>query len=433
MPSTLKNRCGSLAAESESSAPKSDSGSGSDSSCLNSPSSRPWLFSRLYQQMIQIVRSNSFNGVHPPMLQTTTEQGLLERPNTRESSSLVGQRPRKPSSLSDADTATLPPDHSRFISQLAPIDPSSPTSTPGASSSSRLAPRSFLKNESTNFALPTSHQDSDFETSQHPPSQPTPSFPLPSVAQPVSEPEGSQAAARRSFSSDSKLVIPSGKWGVTTSWQMVDPARAPIPHKVADLDPSPMEKQDLLHIQLYKTATKDNMLALVQQVTNAEAALNQCEKEEASLLLALEIHGKRSEDLETDLALALARATRTTIEARRLLADAKLIHAQALVRQLVDELEEVSALSHEADHQLVPIIDAFKDVGWQIDDIAEYCLEIVSSHPQLHAPTPSPLTLVQLKDTISQRYPRAPSVPDHSPTSPILDTHELVLDGHGHI
>ncbi|KAF9058029.1 hypothetical protein BJ165DRAFT_1521353 [Panaeolus papilionaceus] len=297
-----------------------------------------------------------------------------------------------------------------------------------AEASSSTAPGPFLQSEHTDSILPT-HCD-NLDAFHHSPVQPNAtSFSLP-MAQPVSESEDSEAVTRRSFGSD-KLVIPSGKWEVATSWQLQDPSRNPIQHR-ANLTSSPMERRDLLHVQHYKVLSKDHVLALVQQVTSAEAVLNQCEKEEASLLLALDAN-RKSGDLEPGLALALARATRTTTEAKRLLADARLAHAKALVQQLVDEVEEASAMTHEADHQLVPIIDAFKAFGWHIDDITAYCLEIVSSHPDLHTPTLSPLTLAELKDTISKFYPRAPSVPDHSPASPILTAHELYLDRHGNV
>ncbi|KAF9032189.1 hypothetical protein BJ165DRAFT_1535147 [Panaeolus papilionaceus] len=244
-----------------------------------------------------------------------------------------------------------------------------------------------------------------------------------SLSQPP--PINDQTTIGRSFGSN-KLLIPSLKWAVVSSWRLQDPSRKSI-HYQAKFRAAPMEQRDLLHAELYKALSKDRILALIRNVSSAEAFLAQCKREEASLLLSLEANGKQQENLESGLALAVARATRTTAEAKKLLADARLSYAKALVEKLVDEVEEASAMSQEADHQLIPIIDSFKEFGWHIDDIAAYCLEIVSSHPDLH--TPTPLTLAEIQDTISRIYPRAPSIPNHSPVSDGFTIHEPDQDG----
>lgn len=154
---------------------------------------------------------------------------------------------------------------------------------------------------------------------------------------------------------------------------------------------------------------------LSSHVAAAENFLNECEKEETAVLLALDANGKDWGNLDSNLALGAARATRKTAGAIKQLADAKLAHARVLIQQLIDEADEALSLTKEADHQLLPIMNAFKECGWSNEDMATYLLTMFQH--DLNATKSTPLTFMQIKDALANFYSAPPSLPDHSPVS----------------
>ncbi|KAF9047619.1 hypothetical protein BJ165DRAFT_1526905 [Panaeolus papilionaceus] len=203
---------------------------------------------------------------------------------------------------------------------------------------------------------------------------------------------------------------PNTRWSVATSWRLQDPSRYPIPRAFLAY---PKERHDLLSVQQYKSLQKEKLLSLKQQIPEAERLCNTCEKEETELLLAIDANGHDWGDLDSDLALAVARAARKTSVAKKHLADIKVAHAQALLQQLIDEADEALSITEESDHQIMPIINTFKECGWTIDDLMTHCFHIV--HRYLN--TTPPLNFAQIKQSVSKYYSDPSDFPDHSPAS----------------
>ncbi|KAF9045033.1 hypothetical protein BJ165DRAFT_1404296 [Panaeolus papilionaceus] len=206
------------------------------------------------------------------------------------------------------------------------------------------------------------------------------------------------------------LPKPTTRWNVATSWRLQDPSRYAIPRAFLGY---PKERHDLLSVHQYKVLQKQNILVLKQKIPEAEHVLNNCEKEEVELLLALNSNGHDWGDLDSELALAVARAARKTTEAKKRLADIKVAHAQVLLQQLMDEADEALSIKEEADHQILPIINAFKDCGWTIDDLTAHSFH--TTHRYLNVTRP--LTLAQIKSSVSKFYSSPPAFPDYSPAS----------------
>ncbi|KAF9031053.1 hypothetical protein BJ165DRAFT_1535545 [Panaeolus papilionaceus] len=215
----------------------------------------------------------------------------------------------------------------------------------------------------------------------------------------------------RSDLSDGSVALPkpSARWSIATSWRLQDPSRVAIPRAFLSY---PKERHDLLSVQQYKTLQKEKLLALQQQISEADHLFNTCMKEETELLLAIDARGHDWNNLDSKLALAVARAARKTSDAQKHFASIKVVHAQALLQQLLDEAEEALSFTEEANHQIMPIINAFKECGWTIDDITAHCGHIVDHYLS----TSKPLTLADMNQERSSE-PSEADLPNHSPAS----------------
>ncbi|KAF9054755.1 hypothetical protein BJ165DRAFT_1523233 [Panaeolus papilionaceus] len=191
-----------------------------------------------------------------------------------------------------------------------------------------------------------------------------------------------------------RLPVPDRMWEVLSSWSMRNPMRSIIPRAFED---APKEKMDLLHTEVYKSSVEKQFLSLSDDLLAAERLLNSCEHDEAALLLSIEHLWPGALTLDSTVALAVAKAARKSLNARKAVCEIQLAQAKLNVQRRIDAVEEVSSTILEAEHQLYAILSAFRLSGWTLLDLPTHSVDA--------SIFPSPPTLSALKSPMPDDHP----------------------------